>query len=379
MQNLFNNFKDIIMNNIDTMNISEENKTNIKEIILKIQKWIEINYETPEKFFRINLYRLTDELSLDLHWLINAFLVLVKEGIFILNWEYHCPQCNGLADFKHNFSELCGESFCPMCDIRFRAILDQNIEVTFTIHPEYYVIPNKIEEEYRNDMHQKILQGEYKLEKPYLTGLETINSNLFQELFGKYLFAVDESLSIQNIVIMFTDLKDSTLMYNKLGDTISYSIIREHFKLLFGTIESNHGIVIKTIGDAVMASFIKSEDALNASLEIFRNFLDRVWDPAGRLEIKIGLHKGPVICVNSNERFDYFGNHVNIASRIQSQLKKHSIGFTENIYQDSNIKKLLMEFIKQNNEVKLFRKTAILKGIEEKINLFYLTANKSLQ
>jgi len=172
-------------------------------------------------------------------------------------------------------------------------------------------------------------------------------------------------------------------MYDQLGDTVSYNIVREHFKLLFATIENHHGVVIKTIGDAVMASFIKTEDAIKASLEIFQNFLDRIWDPAGKLEIKIGLNKGPVIVVNSNEHLDYFGHHVNIASRIQSQLKKHSVGFTESIFQDRNIKTLLLEFIKQNKEnqqdIKLFRKRVNLKGIQERIPLYYLTANKSLQ
>jgi hypothetical protein len=44
---------------------------------------------------------------------------------------------------------------------------------------------------------------------------------------------------------------------------------------------------------------------------------------------------------------------------------------------------LLLEFIKQNKEnqqdIKLFRKRANLKGIQERIPLYYLTANKSLQ
>jgi len=66
-------------------------------------------------------------------------------------------------------------------------------------------------------------------------------------LFGKYVLSVEESLSIQNIVIMFTDLKDSTAMYDQLGDTVSYNIVREHFKLLFATIENHHGVVKKPL------------------------------------------------------------------------------------------------------------------------------------
>jgi hypothetical protein len=113
MQNLKNKFSEVINKN------QENGKTNLKEVILQVQKWIEVNYESPEKFFRINLYRLSDELNIDLYSLINGFLILVKEGIFILNWEYHCPHCNGLADFKHNFSELRGEGFCSYVMLNF--------------------------------------------------------------------------------------------------------------------------------------------------------------------------------------------------------------------------------------------------------------------
>ncbi|GIX41915.1 MAG: guanylate cyclase [Leptospiraceae bacterium] len=379
METLKNQFKKIY-HDLDIYNLPENIKKTFKTNLSKIEQWIEKNWEFPEKFFRINLYPLSNEIELELVQLIDLFLFLVKEGIFILNWEYHCPHCNAVPDFKHNFSDLRGEGFCPLCDVKFRNILDENIEVTFTIHPQFYKIPEEIEEKYRTEMHQKALEKQYLLEKPFLSGLECLNSKLFQEFFGNQVLSVEESLGIQNIILMFTDLKGSTAMYRKYGDTVSYNIVREHFKLLFNVIENHNGIIIKTIGDAVMASFIKSEDAMQSALEIFNNFLERIWDPAGYLEVKIGLHKGPVIVVNLNDRIDYFGNTVNIASRIQSQLKYHSIGFTDAIYNNDNIKTILRQFIKENKDkdriIQIYRKNVKLKGIDEEMYLYYLKSNK---
>jgi class 3 adenylate cyclase len=43
------------------------------------------------------------------------------------------------------------------------------------------------------------------------------------------------------------------------------------------------------------------------------------------LLLKIGIHEGPCLAVNLNERQDYFGQTVNIASRVQGLATSRSI------------------------------------------------------
>jgi class 3 adenylate cyclase len=43
------------------------------------------------------------------------------------------------------------------------------------------------------------------------------------------------------------------------------------------------------------------------------------------LLLKIGIHEGPCLAVNLNERQDYFGQTVNIASRVQGLARSRSI------------------------------------------------------
>ena len=55
--------------------------------------------------------------------------------------------------------------------------------------------------------------------------------------------------------MLFTDLKGSTELYSRMGDMRAYSLVGEHFGLLREVVAARGGAVVKTIGDAVMASF----------------------------------------------------------------------------------------------------------------------------
>ena len=74
------------------------------------------------------------------------------------------------------------------------------------------------------------------------------------------------------------------------------------------------GAVVKTIGDAVMASFGDPADAVKAALAMqARDRCDH------ELVLKLGIHVGPSVVVTLNDRLDYFGSTVNMAARLQGQ------------------------------------------------------------
>ena len=89
------------------------------------------------------------------------------------------------------------------------------------------------------------------------------------------------------------------------------------------------GAVVKTIGDAVMATFIRPEHAIVAGLRM-RAAMAQLNAERGREEliVKIGIHEGPCLAVMLNERQDYFGQTVNIASRVQSLSTSQEIHIT---------------------------------------------------
>jgi class 3 adenylate cyclase len=102
--------------------------------------------------------------------------------------------------------------------------------------------------------------------------------------------------------------------------------VREHFRTLNDIVATEGGAVVKTIGDAVMATFLTPDHALAAALKM-REAMRRLNETHGRedLLLKIDIHEGPCLAVNLNERQDYFGQTVNIASRVQGLAMSRSI------------------------------------------------------
>ena len=90
----------------------------------------------------------------------------------------------------------------------------------------------------------------------------------FRDLFGKEVLSPATQLGIQTLPLLFTDLKGSTALYDRLGDASAYALVRDHFVLLRETVGRHGGGVVKTIGDAVMAAFPTPAAAVACALEI---------------------------------------------------------------------------------------------------------------
>jgi class 3 adenylate cyclase len=73
-------------------------------------------------------------------------------------------------------------------------------------------------------------------------------------------------LSVTGVAILFTDLSGSTAIYETHGDATAFSVVHAHFALLREAIEQNGGTQVKTIGDAVMASFSDPLQSIRAGL-----------------------------------------------------------------------------------------------------------------
>ena len=90
----------------------------------------------------------------------------------------------------------------------------------------------------------------------------------FRRLFRSERVDETEGLGIRQVTLLFTDLKGSTAMYERLGDLNAYALVREHFALLGGIVQEHSGAIVKTIGDAVMAVFSRPTDAVSAALHM---------------------------------------------------------------------------------------------------------------
>jgi class 3 adenylate cyclase len=153
-----------------------------------------------------------------------------------------------------------------------------------------------------------------------LTGSRVIGSQAFRDLCPEQLLRVGDSVEIDRIAILFSDLKGSTALYEAIGDSRAYALVRDHFAFLEERIRRHGGTVVKTIGDAVMASFADTEAAMAAAFDI-QDEIAQFNAERGELAIalKIGLHEGQCIAVTTGDYLDYFGSAVNMAARLQSE------------------------------------------------------------
>ena len=162
--------------------------------------------------------------------------------------------------------------------------------------------------------------------RPFLTAKRLLTNQTFRDIYRTDTLDVDQRLKITSLTFLFTDLKGSTELYERVGDLVAFDLVREHFRVLHEIVAAEAGAVVKTIGDAVMATFLTPDRALAAALRM-REAMRPLNASAGNedLLLKIGIHEGPCLAVTLNERQDYFGQTVNIASRVQGLATSRSI------------------------------------------------------
>jgi class 3 adenylate cyclase len=177
---------------------------------------------------------------------------------------------------------------------------------------------------------------------PYMSGGMLLARQTFRRLFRSERVDEKEGLGIRQVTLLFTDLKGSTAMYERLGDLNAYALVREHFALLGATVQEHSGAIVKTIGDAVMAVFSRPSDAVEAALHILGE-IERYNAEHGApgFILKIGAHCGPSIAVTLNENLDYFGQTVNVAARVQSLADAGEICISEALYSAPGVSALL--------------------------------------
>lgn len=178
--------------------------------------------------------------------------------------------------------------------------------------------------------------------EPYMSGGMLLARHTFRRLFRSERVDEREGLGIRQVTLLFTDLKGSTAMYDRLGDLNAYALVREHFALLEATVQQHSGAIVKTIGDAVMAVFSRPTDAVSAALHMLgeiERYNGEHGDPS--IVLKIGAHCGPSIAVTLNENLDYFGQTVNVAARVQALADAGEICLSEALYSAPGVSALL--------------------------------------
>jgi class 3 adenylate cyclase len=205
--------------------------------------------------------------------------------------------------------------------------------------------------------------------RPFLTANRLLSNQTFRNLYRAATLDQEQRFKITNLTILFTDLKGSTALYDRVGDLAAFDLVRDHFGALLRTVATEGGAVVKTIGDAVMATFPTPDRAVRAAIKM-RGAMRDINKARGSedLALNIGLHEGPCLAVMLDERQDFFGQTVNVAARVQGLADPSAILATKPIVEAANVGRILSEEGVVINE----RPPSALRGVSERVPVYEL-------
>ncbi|MEX0662897.1 MAG: adenylate/guanylate cyclase domain-containing protein [Balneolaceae bacterium] len=200
------------------------------------------------------------------------------------------------------------------------------------------------------------------LKKYSVSASEITSQQLFRNLFPNELLQNEQQFKCEDMTVMFTDLTDSSSMYSNNGDEFATGQVIDHFEVLRKIISEERGAIVKTIGDATMSIFQEPVDAVRAFHRAQQHFKE-AQNSDYKIQLKGGIHYGNGIAVTLNNRIDFFGKTINIASRLVENAGSEQLVISSDAYKNRNLE-LFLNAYKDEIRVKHFDVT--LKGAEEK-------------
>ena len=196
------------------------------------------------------------------------------------------------------------------------------------------------------------------------------------------------------ISLVFTDVQDSTKLWDGDQDAMSIAIKSHHVCMRNG-IRKHNGYEVKTEGDAFMVSFSTAKDALKFCLQMQEDLVNIDYpmalllhqaarqekDKSGTviwrgLRVRMGVHTGTPQCELDpvTGRTDYYGPMVNQAARVSGQAKGGQITISKDTFDEirHDLRNLGLPTISDAGLVEL-------KGISKSIRIYGLVPEKLSQ
>jgi class 3 adenylate cyclase len=186
----------------------------------------------------------------------------------------------------------------------------------------------------------------------------------FRTLFSGDLLKRGTPLKVARAAVLFSDLTGSTALYSSVGDAAAFRLVDDHFDVLRAVVADHEGAVVKTMGDAVMAAFVDARACTRAAIDALEKFeAFRAGHKHGALVgLKVGLYAGACYVVTANGALDYFGQTVNVASRVQHLAGSGEIVLPAEVFE-------ALEPAERDRIVERERFEARVKGVEDPLQL----------
>ncbi len=168
--------------------------------------------------------------------------------------------------------------------------------------------------------------------------------------------------SIKKIAVLFTDIVGSSKFFKSHGDTAGRKMLRQHQEVASPAVVEHGGVVVKVLGDSIMAYFSNPQEALKSAIKIqqkFQSFNQRK-EPRYQIHIRMCIHYGDGIV----EDKDIFGDVVNMAAKFLHLAGGDQVFVSHELYkQAQGLPSLHFEAVDLSNNKNILKGLTIYKLI----------------
>lgn len=143
---------------------------------------------------------------------------------------------------------------------------------------------------------------------------------------------------ISERTVLFADLRGSTALFETLGNAEATSVVTHCVAALAQAVRAHGGLVVKTLGDGLMALFESSAPAVRAAAQMHEALDAMVLRGQERgasaglrgLRVQVAMARGEVVEMGG----DAFGDAVNVAARLLDHAGDNETLITGEVLQD---------------------------------------------
>ncbi len=118
------------------------------------------------------------------------------------------------------------------------------------------------------------------------------------------------------VVILFSDIEESTELNERIGDRAWVKLIAAHDKLVSDLVQRRSGLVVKSQGDGFMIAFARAEQAVRCGIDLQQALRKNAKRKRNmEIRVRIGIHMGRSV----RRGDDLFGRNVAMAARVAAQ------------------------------------------------------------
>ena len=118
------------------------------------------------------------------------------------------------------------------------------------------------------------------------------------------------------VVILFSDIEESTALNERIGDRAWVKLIGAHDKLVSDLVRRRSGHVVKSQGDGFMIAFARAEQAVRCGIDLQHSLhTEAKRKRHADIRVRIGIHMGRSV----RRGDDLFGRNVAMAARVAAQ------------------------------------------------------------